>query len=399
MAEDEESAILVETEGREADVYCPEGGQTSSLAPISMVMGSSQQMKSPPVPRCVMVNKVFLDLKVNPDRWGKRIQWQLKSRQSNAFHRNSLPVRRNSNPIRNRQRSQPIPRRGRSANNGPHLRWATRRRGPEGQQGTDGAQGYSALIEQHQAPTSICPQGIVMHFGVDDGTDIATANAGILQQAEIRESLHICSEQLYEGLTGDIFTNSGDAMSSLCDKSEWSETSSVFIFSASDGTNGCELWLLDQENTPMMLMDIHASGDSIPGRELGIHVVETDRGHRFFFDADDGIHGRELWVSDGTSIGTTMLGDMESGDAINWNSEITTWMNGVVFTTNGNKGQNVVEQWKCDHVHLASTLVFCFCIVGFDQSISCNNVDWSRSLHGDASGLWFAAKETQLDSK
>ena len=26
LVEDEESAILVETEGREADVYCPEGG-------------------------------------------------------------------------------------------------------------------------------------------------------------------------------------------------------------------------------------------------------------------------------------------------------------------------------------------------------------------------------------
>ena len=44
-----------------------------------------------------------------------------------------------------------------------------------------------------------------MHFGVDDGTDMATANDGILQQDEIRESLQICSEQLYEGL-GDIFT-------------------------------------------------------------------------------------------------------------------------------------------------------------------------------------------------
>ena len=30
------------------------------------------------------------------------------------------------------------------------------------------------LIEQHQAPTSICPQGIVIHFGVDDGIDMAT---------------------------------------------------------------------------------------------------------------------------------------------------------------------------------------------------------------------------------
>ena len=141
--------------------------------------------------------------------------------------------------------------------------------GPEGQQGTDGAQGYSALIEQHQAPTSICPQGIVMHFGVDDGTDIATANDGILQEDEIRESLQICSEQLYEGL---VFTNSGVTMDSLRCRMD---DIIVFIFS-NDGTNGCELWILDQENTPLMLMDIHTSGDSIPGRNLAFTLSKRN---------------------------------------------------------------------------------------------------------------------------
>ena len=133
--------------------------------------------------------------------------------------------------------------------------------GPEGQQGEDGSQGYSALIEQHPAPTSVCPKGIVMQFGVDDGTDQATANDGILHQDEVKESLRICSEQLYEGLTGDIFSNFGDSMSTVCDQSEWSDSSSVYVFSATNGFAGCELWVLDEENIPSMLMDIHASGD------------------------------------------------------------------------------------------------------------------------------------------
>ena len=71
--------------------------------------------------------------------------------------------------------------------------------GPEGQQGTDGAQGYSALIDRRAAPSSICPQGVIMRFGVDDGTDMAIADDGILHDDEVRESLQICSEQLYEG--------------------------------------------------------------------------------------------------------------------------------------------------------------------------------------------------------
>ena len=146
-----------------------------------------------------------------------------------------------------------------------------------------------------------------------------------------------------------------------------------------------------------MLMDIHASGDSIPGRELGIHVVETDRGNRFFFDADDGVHGRELWVSDGTSIGTTMLGDMESGDAIDWNSEITTWMNGVVFTTNGQQGNRM---WWSN----GSVTTSIWQAPWFSASASSDLINQSAAitsigqglLHGDASGLWFAAKETQI---
>ena len=48
-------------------------------------------------------------------------------------------------------------------------------------------------------------------------------------------------------------------------------------------------------------------------KEIGIHAVDTERGVRFF-DADDGINGRELWG--GWNLGTTLLGDMEQGDAI-----------------------------------------------------------------------------------
>jgi len=36
---------------------------------------------------------------------------------------------------------------------------------------------------------------------------------------------------------------------------------------------------------------------------------------RVFFVADDGVHGREPWISDGTAAGTFMLGDLEPGSA------------------------------------------------------------------------------------
>ncbi len=38
----------------------------------------------------------------------------------------------------------------------------------------------------------------------------------------------------------------------------------------------------------------------------GVHDI-TVSGGKIFFSADDGIHGQEIWVSDGTDAGTFML--------------------------------------------------------------------------------------------
>ncbi len=43
--------------------------------------------------------------------------------------------------------------------------------------------------------------------------------------------------------------------------------------------------------------------------------VLTPVGNRLFFLADDGEHGRELWVSDGSPAGTTMVKDLYPGEA------------------------------------------------------------------------------------
>ena len=392
---DDESAILVETEGREADVYCPEGGADIFLGTD---FDGDGKLSS---------DEITTSTKVCHGQQG------LSGPQGQSGYDGQNGYDGNSSVVNLTALSPGIPcqfggiqvQSGIDINDNQFLDEDEIQttahvcdgqlgdEGPEGQQGTDGAQGYSALIEQQQAPTSICPQGVVMLFGVDDGTDLATADDGILHDDEVRESLRICSEQLYEGLVIDSNVGVTNGFSSECSNLQSAE---IVLFSSNDGTNGCELWILDQDNMPIMLMDIHASGDSIPGRELGIHVVDTDRGSRFFFDADDGVNGRELWVSDGTAIGTTMLGDMESGDAIDWTSELTSWMNGVVFTTQGQQGHRM---WWSN----GSVTTSIWQAPWFSSSASSDLMNQSTAitslgqglLLGDDSGLWFTAKDVQ----
>ncbi len=61
-----------------------------------------------------------------------------------------------------------------------------------------------------------------------------------------------------------------------------------FYFSANDGQSGNELWLYDGINPPTQVADIHPNGDSNP---LDFTLFNND----LYFTADDGINGIEIW--------------------------------------------------------------------------------------------------------
>lgn len=83
-------------------------------------------------------------------------------------------------------------------------------------------------------------------------------------------------------------------------------------FAASDSAHGRELWRTDGTEAGTLLVK-----DIFPGPDSGLDFFRLaefmDLGSRLLFFADDGIHGPELWQTDGTESGTTMVGDLYPG--------------------------------------------------------------------------------------
>lgn len=83
----------------------------------------------------------------------------------------------------------------------------------------------------------------------------------------------------------------------------------IAVFTATMQNTGAELWVTD--GTPLgtrLIADIR------PGEEGSAPQDAVVAGEKVFFTADDGLHGRELWVTDGTSSGTRMF-DAAAGAA------------------------------------------------------------------------------------
>jgi len=123
---------------------------------------------------------------------------------------------------------------------------------------------------------------------------------------------------LYPGATGS-------------DSGRFTPVGDTVFFRANDAVHGYELWRSDgTEAGTQLVRDINpGSASSYPGSFYSDTMVES--GGRLFFWANDGVHGEELWVSDGTSDGTTLVADIRPGTQSSVVSALVPFEGGVIF--------------------------------------------------------------------
>jgi ELWxxDGT repeat protein len=158
-------------------------------------------------------------------------------------------------------------------------------------------------------------------------------------------------------------------------------------FVADDGVKGRELWKSDGTTSGTALVkDINTQAGPFTGTDASDPTELRNVNGKLFFLADDGVSGRELWVSDGTTGGTVRVKDIVAGIGNAGIQEMTVVGDVLCFTADD--GVNGREVWVSDGT-AAGTQIVEDLLPGATSSVP-------HSLAGISTTLIFAALDATI---
>ena len=129
----------------------------------------------------------------------------------------------------------------------------------------------------------------------------------------------------------------------------------IKLLDANDNLHGFELWKTDGTSAgTVLLKDINNTAAGVSSHAAGF----TEFNSAFYFQADDGVNGIELWKTDGTAAGTVLLKDINTTTA-NANSYPSgfTVFNSALYFTAVNSVDGRQKLWKTDGTSAGTVLV------------------------------------------
>jgi len=112
------------------------------------------------------------------------------------------------------------------------------------------------------------------------------------------------------------------------------------IFAATNDDHGTELWVTDGTPSGTVLVKDISPGES-SSIDTGLSSPFIVYNNKAYFSANDGIHGDELWVTDGTTAGTYLVKNLNSAIESSSNPHMFNYANGKLLFFAYENGLNI----------------------------------------------------------
>ncbi len=176
---------------------------------------------------------------------------------------------------------------------------------------TSGLSGGTKLIADLSAASIVDPVRTGdAHFFIGDKLiyNMVTAGGALSYGFEYwTVDWHVPETQVLKDIYTGLQDGAGGPNDADVQKRAIKISSTQAVFAARNSSNGKELWITDGTTAgTTMVKDINPGAAWSDPRELS-----AVRNGYVYFTADDGVHGAELWKSDGTDAGTVLVKDVD----------------------------------------------------------------------------------------